>query len=460
MTEIFSEERQYGLVKLFGTDGIRGIAYQHPITPELGSRLGRALVFFCRARDIDPILVVGRDTRASGEALERAVVSGVRSVGGQSFVLGEMPTPGVAFLTRDLGAGAGVVISASHNPYEYNGFKVFTREGLKLSLEEEAELESLILAIPTVGEKEDPGSMKVVEDAPKRYISFLKKTFPEDLALRDMKIVLDCANGATYKIAPTLFERLETDLTILASHPNGENINKDCGSQHTESLRRKVIMEGADVGLAFDGDGDRLVAVDEKGDPLSGDQLLTICAKMLKETGELKNNLVVSTVMSNMGFSVALKKLGIKQISTKVGDRHVMEEMHARQANLGGEDSGHLIFSDYHTTGDGLLSALQILRATKTFDTSLSELSTLMKVFPQTLINVPVAKKPEISEIPTLVEEIKWVEEALGDKGRVLVRYSGTEPVCRVMVEGDQKDTIEMYARKIAQVVEKTLNQP
>ena len=444
--------------KLFGTDGIRGIAYRDPITPALGQRLGRALVFFCKNRNIDPILVIGRDTRASGEALERAVVSGAGSVGGQIYDLGEMPTPGVAFLTRDLGAGVGVVISASHNPYEYNGFKVFTGEGLKLSLEAESELETLILASPASSEKEDPSFAKVVEDASERYIAFLKKTFPEDLSLKGLKIVLDCANGATHKIAPTLFKRLETDVSTLFSRPDGENINKDCGSEHPESLAHKVLMMRADVGLAFDGDGDRLVAVDEKGNPLSGDQLLTICAKMLKEMEGLRNDLVVSTVMSNMGFSVALKKLGVKQVSTKVGDRHVMEEMRALQANLGGEDSGHLIFSDYHTTGDGLLSALQILRAIKTFKKPLSELSTLMKVFPQTLINVPVVKKPVISEVPALVEEIKRVEEKLGDKGRVLVRYSGTEPVCRVMVEGERRDTIETYAREIAGVVTKTLN--
>jgi phosphoglucosamine mutase len=407
---------------------------------------------------MDPFLVIGRDTRTSGVAFERAVVSGAGSAGGEIYDLGEIPTPGVAFLTRELGAGFGVVISASHNPYEYNGFKVFTGEGLKLRLEEEAELETLILATSAVSEKEDAGSAKVVEDASERYISFLKNTLPEDLSLKGMKIVLDCANGATYKIAPMLFKRLELDVTTLFSHPNGENINKDCGSQYPESLRQKVIMEGADAGLAFDGDGDRLVVVNERGDPLTGDQLLTICAKMLKERGELKNNLVVSTVMSNMGFSVALRELGIKQVAAKVGDRHVMEEMRALQANLGGEDSGHLIFSDYHTTGDGLLSALQILKAVKIFKRPLSELSTLMKVFPQTLINVPVVKKPEISEVPLLVQEIKRAEEMLGEKGRVLVRYSGTEPVCRIMVEGERKDVIEMYARMIASAVEKTLN--
>jgi phosphoglucosamine mutase len=451
-------KRNSKLVKLFGTDGIRGLANRDPITPELGQSLGRALVFFCRNKGIDPILVIGRDTRASGEMLEHAVVSGARSVGGEVYDLGEIPTPGVAYLTTKLGGGAGIVVSASHNSYEYNGFKVFSREGLKLSLDEEAEVESLIHSKPGALPKEDHGSLTVLGDAQERYISFLEKTVPEDMILEDMKIILDCANGATYQIAPALFERLNAGATILFSSPNGENINEDCGSQHTESLKQKVIEERADVGLAFDGDGDRLVAIDEKGAPLTGDQLLTICAKMLKDEGELKNNLVVSTIMSNMGFSIALKEFGIEQVSAKVGDRYVMEEMRAREANLGGEDSGHLIFFDYHTTGDGLLSALQVIRAIKTFNRPLSELSAMMKVFPQTLMNVRVRTKPKIENVPALVEEIERVESVLGDKGRVLVRYSGTEPVCRVMVEGEHRETIEKCANEIADVVDETLN--
>jgi phosphoglucosamine mutase len=445
-------------VKLFGTDGIRGLADKHPITEELGQSLGRALVFFCRNKAIEPILVIGRDTRSSGEMLEHAVASGARSVGGKVYSLGEIPTPGVAYLTRELGAGAGIVISASHNPYEYNGFKVFSREGLKLSLEEEAEVESLIHSKPDPLPRKDHGSLTVLEDAPERYVSFLEKTVPGDMNLGDMNIILDCANGATYQVAPALFERLNARATILFSSPNGENINRGCGSQHTESLRQKVIETRADVGLAFDGDGDRLVAIDEKGNSLTGDQVLTICAKMLKDEGKLKNDLVVSTIMSNMGFSLALKEFGIEQVSAKVGDRYVMEEMRARGANLGGEDSGHLIFFDYHTTGDGLLSALQVIRAIKTFNRPLSELSTMMKVFPQTLMNVQVRIKPDIEEVPALVGEIQRVESVLGEKGRVLVRYSGTEPVCRVMVEGEHRETVKKCAGEIASVVNETLN--
>jgi phosphoglucosamine mutase len=297
-----------------------------------------------------------------------------------------------------------------------------------------------------------------LEDARERYVSFIEKTVPEDMIMGDMKIILDCANGATYQVAPALFEKLNARTTILFSSPDGENINRGCGSQHTETLQQKVIEERADVGLAFDGDGDRLVAIDEKGNPLRGDQVLTICAKMLKDEGKLKNDLVVSTIMSNMGFSLAMKEFGIEQVSVKVGDRYVMEEMRVRGANLGGEDSGHLIFFDYHTTGDGLLSALQVIRAIKTFNKPLSELSAMMKVFPQTLMNVQVRTKPDIEKVPALVREIERVESELGEKGRVLVRYSGTEPVCRVMVEGEHRETIEKCASEIADVVDKTLN--
>jgi phosphoglucosamine mutase len=325
-------------------------------------------------------------------------------------------------------------------------------------LEEEAEVESLIHSKPDPLPRKDHGSLTVLEDAPERYVGFLEKTVPGDMNLGDMNIILDCANGATYQVAPALFERLNARATILFSSPNGENINRGCGSQHTESLRQKVIETRADVGLAFDGDGDRLVAIDEKGNSLTGDQVLTICAKMLKDEGKLKNDLVVSTIMSNMGFSLALKEFGIEQVSAKVGDRYVMEEMRARGANLGGEDSGHLIFFDYHTTGDGLLSALQVIRAIKTFNRPLSELSTMMKVFPQTLMNVQVRIKPDIEEVPALVGEIQRVESVLGEKGRVLVRYSGTEPVCRVMVEGEHRETVKKCAGEIASVVNETLN--
>jgi phosphoglucosamine mutase len=364
----------------------------------------------------------------------------------------------VAYLTKELGAGAGIVVSASHNPHEYNGFKVFSHEGFKLSDKEEAEIEDLIMSPVSPPAQIEPGHAKLLDDAGERYISFLRQTLPERYSLKDMKIVLDCANGATFQVAPALFERLEARTEAIFIGPNGTNINQGCGSQYTEALRKKVIETRADVGLAFDGDGDRLIAVDEQGHALTGDQILAICGKSLRETGELKNNIIVSTLMSNIGFRMALKRLGIEQVSTQVGDRYVMEAMRARNATLGGEDSGHIIFLQHHTTGDGLLSAIRLLYAMRLFEQPLSKLSTLMTVFPQVLVNVPVQNKPDISEVPKIVKAIKIAERELGDSGRVLVRYSGTEPVCRVMVEGERQEAAELYAGQIARVIEKELN--
>ena len=444
--------------RLFGTDGIRGLAGQDPITQQMGRKLGQAVVLFCRQRGNRPIVVIGRDTRASGNMLEFAVVSGVLSAGGQAYQTGVLPTPGVAFLTKELCGGAGIVISASHNSFEYNGFKVFSHEGFKLSMDEEDEIEDLILSKAGLPFNRDHGQAEIVRDSCDRYVSFLRESLPENCTFKDMKIVLDCSNGATFQVAPALFQVLDGMIEALFVAPDGKNINRNCGSQHTDALRQRVLEEGADAGLAFDGDGDRLVAIDEKGYVLTGDRILTICAKMLRERGLLKNNLVVSTVMSNTGLRPALKNLGIKHISTQVGDRHVLEEMMRQNANLGGEDSGHIIFLDYHTTGDGLLSALQLLFAIKAFGIQVSELSTLMKPFPQTLINVPVKTKPDISEVPELPDVIRRVEQHLDDRGRVLVRYSGTEPVFRVMVEGEKKEKVEDFAREIAEAVKRNID--
>jgi phosphoglucosamine mutase len=303
----------------------------------------------------------------------------------------------------------------------------------------------------------DSGEVQDLDNASERYLAFLKDTLPERYPFRDMKIVLDCANGAAYRVAPILFERLGAETENLFIHPDGRNINKDCGSQHPERLSGRILETGADAGIAFDGDGDRLIAVDEKGNVLTGDQILTICARMLKDQGELTNNLVVSTVMSNMGFHIALRDLGIEHIATQVGDRHVMEEMRARGAILGGEESGHIIFLRHHTTGDGLLSALQLLWAIKRYGRPLSQLSTLMTRFPQSLTSVAVKQKPEISSVPDLVQILRKVEKGLGTRGRVLVRYSGTEPVCRIMVEGEKEEAIDEYARQIADVVKRCL---
>ncbi|MBW2119045.1 MAG: phosphoglucosamine mutase [Deltaproteobacteria bacterium] len=443
--------------KLFGTDGIRGIANRDPITTEIALKLGRAAIRFCERKGLRPTIVIGRDTRESGEMLEHSLVSGVLSAGGEAFRIGEIPTPGVAFLTKELGGGAGIVISASHNPHEYNGFKVFSHEGFKLSNDEETEIEDLILSEVTHPPNKDSGKAGFIGDAWKRYVYFLKKTLPGNRPLRNMKIVIDCANGATWKAGPALFKDLGARIETLFADPDGENINLNCGSQYTETLRKKVLETGFDLGLAFDGDGDRLIAVDEKGQVLTGDQVLIICAKMLKDKGLLKNKLVVSTVMSNMGLQFALNNLGIEHSSSPVGDRYVMEKMRAKGAVLGGEDSGHIIFLDHHTTGDGLISALQLLTAIKFFEQPLSGLATLMTIFPQTLINVPVKIKPDISSVPELGSVIKNVEQKMGKRGRVLVRYSGTETVLRVMVEGEKEEDVERFAGNIAEVVRRNL---
>lgn len=447
--------------KLFGTDGIRGIANQYPINPEMGLKIGRAVAHYCGEKGKRSKIVVGRDTRASGKMLENDVVSGILSRGADAIRVGEIPTPGVAYILREIRAGAGIMISASHNPYEYNGVKIFSREGDKLSEERESEMEDFILGDIGSGTHEtdlDLGEEQNMDEAGERYLSFLKKTLPEKFTFGGIKIVLDCANGATYTVAPALFERLGADVESLFATPDGKNINRDCGSQHPERVSARVLETKADIGLAFDGDGDRLIAVDEKGRILTGDQALIICARALKDRGELTNNLVICTVMSNMGFHIALKDLGIEHFSTKVGDRYVLEAMKVKKAILGGEDSGHIIFLRHHTTGDGLLSALQLLLAMKTSGRSLSQLSTLMTVFPQTMVNVAVKNKPELSGVPELLRVQRKVERKLGEKGRVLVRYSGTEPVCRIMVEGEKQEEIEEYARQIADVVRQQLS--
>ena len=442
---------------LFGTDGIRGVANEMPITVETGLQLGRAAVVFCEKNGREPQIVLGRDTRLSGEMLEHALISGILSQGGNVICLGEVPTPAVAYLTRVWKGGAGLVVSASHNPYEYNGFKVFSHEGFKLSQREEEDIESLIESGVVPSSSKKVGSVEYRPEGWKEYNLFLHKSQTGEDAFDKLKIVLDCANGATFKVAPALFSRLCEQTEVLFADPDGRNINHRCGSQFTEELQQKVVEQRADVGLAFDGDGDRLIAVDEKGHVLRGDQILTVCAKMLKEKGALKNDRVVSTVMSNMGLTVALKGFGVDQIVTQVGDRHVMETMLAQGAVLGGEDSGHIIFLDYHTTGDGILSALQLLSAMTYFRETLSTLAGLMTVFPQILVNVPVKSKPDLETLQEVKERIEAVERALGDMGRVLVRYSGTEPVCRVMVEGRDRNEVEGHAREIAKVVGRNL---
>jgi phosphoglucosamine mutase len=447
--------------KLFGTDGLRGVANEPPMTAEMALNIGRATAHLFKRKGHVPRIIIGKDTRISGYMLENALVSGICSMGVNALLVGPLPTPGIAFVTNSMRADAGIVISASHNPFQDNGIKIFSGDGFKLPDEKELEIEELIFSNNMDTLRPSPnelGKAYRIGDARGRYIVFLKNTFPKEYTLEGTKVVLDCANGATYRVAPDTFFELGAEVTSLFDEPNGENINANCGSQYPETLAEEVVKRKADVGFAFDGDGDRLIAVDEKGYLLTGDQILAICAKQMKKEGKLSNNLVVSTVMSNIGLTIALKEMGIEQVMAKVGDRYVLEEMLARQASIGGEQSGHLIFLEHHTTGDGIVTALQVLAAMKAEQRPLSELGQVMNVFPQKLINVEVNSRPELSTVTEISKVVRNVEEQLGDKGRVLVRYSGTQCMCRVMVEGPTHEVTERYCKEIAHVVQERLN--
>jgi phosphoglucosamine mutase len=442
--------------KLFGTDGIRGISNEYPMTAEMALNVGRAIAHLSKRQGHTPRIIIGKDTRISGDMFESAIISGICSMGVNAISVGVIPTPGIAFLTHNMRADAGIVISASHNPMQDNGIKIFNSDGFKLSDEKENRIEELIFANNMnklhLALKE-LGKLSRLDDAAGRYVDFLKSAFPQEINPEGMKVVLDCSNGATYRVAPAVFAELGVEVTTLFDQPDGKNINFNCGSQHPEILSAEVIRQKADVGFAFDGDGDRVIAVDEKGTVLTGDRILAICSSILKKEGKLKNNLVVRTVMSNLGLSVAFQELGIDSVFSQVGDRFVLEEMLARDAIIGGEDSGHIIFLQHHTTGDGLITALQVMAAMKKERKTLSELAGIMTVFPQMLINIDVKRKPEIETVPEIMAAISQVEEKLGDKGRVLVRYSGTQNMCRVMVEGPTKEETQTYCRQIADVV-------
>jgi len=442
--------------KLFGTDGIRGEANHHPMTPEIAFGVGQAIVHVFKKAGHRSLIVIGKDTRLSGYMLESSLEAGITSMGGYSYLVGVMPTPGIAFVTQSMRADAGVVISASHNPFQDNGLKIFGGDGYKLTDEKEDVIEDLILnnKLPEFRSKGgDIGRAFRLEGVNGRYIVFAKNTFPRNLSLEGMKIVLDTANGATYRVAPDVFHELGADIDVIHKTHNGLNINDQCGSQHTERLKQAVLENGAAIGLAFDGDGDRLIAVDEKGQEITGDQILIICANILKREGRLKNDLLVSTVMSNLGLKVACKKYGFKHHATKVGDRYVLEDMLKMGSVIGGEEAGHMIFLDHHTTGDGIIAALQLVAAMIKENKPLSELARMMDIFPQKLINVDVKSKPDIDKVPKLVEAIKQVEKELGEEGRVLVRYSGTQNMCRVMVEGPTDAVTLKYCQQLADIV-------
>ena len=446
--------------KLFGTDGIRGEANRYPMDAAIAFSVGQAVANLFRKTGHRTRVVIGKDTRISGYMLESSLEAGVSSMGGISYLVRVLPTPGIAFIAQSMRADAGIVISASHNPYQDNGIKIFSGSGFKLSDEQEETIENLILSgkLPEmVPEAKEMGRAYRMEDAPGRYIVFLKNTFPRDLSMEGMKVVIDAANGATYRVCPAAFTELGASVDVIHNNPDGLNINDNCGSQYTQNLEKRVVETGATIGLAFDGDGDRLIAVDEKGHTITGDQILIICAKALKDQGRLKNDLLVSTVMSNLGLTFACKKYGFKHHATKVGDRYVLEDMLRLGAVIGGEESGHMIFLDHHTTGDGILTALQLIAAMIKENKPLSELARMMEVFPQKLINVPVKSKPDISTVPQVVAAIKQTEAELGDRGRVLVRYSGTQNACRVMVEGPTDDLTQKYCKQIADAVKAAL---
>jgi phosphoglucosamine mutase len=446
--------------KLFGTDGIRGEANRYPMDAHIAFSVGQAVTYLLKKPRHSTRIIIGKDTRISGYMLEGSLESGITSMGGNPYLVGVLPTPGIAYVTQSMRADAGIVISASHNPYQDNGLKIFSGNGLKLSDEQEETIESLILG-NQLPEKVPPtremGRAYRLDDVHGRYIVFLKNTFPRDLSMEGMKIVLDTANGATYKVAPETFFELGAEVEVIHNTPNGLNINDHCGSQHTQDLRKRVLEAGANIGLAFDGDGDRLIAVDEKGREISGDQVLMICAKKLREKGRLKNDLLVSTVMSNLGLKAACKKYGIKHHASKVGDRYVLEDMFRLGAVIGGEEAGHTIFLEHHPTGDGIITAMQLIAAMVETGKPVSELANMMEIYPQKLINVDVKSKPEVSSLPQVMKAIQQVEVELGDNGRVLVRYSGTQNMCRVMVEGPTHEITEKYCRQIADAVKTTI---
>ncbi|MCD6525834.1 MAG: phosphoglucosamine mutase [Desulfuromonas sp.] len=443
--------------KIFGTDGVRGVANVYPITTEVAMQLGRAVAYMFKGTDKRRRIVIGKDTRLSGYMIENALAAGICSMGVDVQLVGPLPTPGIAFITCSMRADAGVVISASHNPYQDNGIKFFSHDGLKLADDVELQLEKLMfseeldLLRPTADEV---GRAFRIDDATGRYIVFLKNTFPRDLDLRGLRIVVDCANGAAYKVAPAVFEELGAEVISMGVTPNGTNINAGCGSTYPNVLAEAVREYRADIGIALDGDADRLILVDEKGCVVDGDHIMAICATQMIERGELAKNTLVATVMSNMGLDIALRKAGGTVVKTAVGDRYVMEEMLKNGYNLGGEQSGHMIFFDHNTTGDGTLSALQMLAIMQRSGKPLSKLAEVMTALPQLLVNVRVKERVDLATVDAVQQVIKHSEEVLGDSGRVLIRYSGTEPLLRIMLEGESHSQIKQLADKIVAAVE------
>ncbi len=467
--------------QLFGTDGIRGIANQEPMTSEIALKLGRAIARVLQepwsypgdgsGRGKPPSLarisnkgdkhrykiLIGKDTRLSGYMIETALASGICSMGADVQLVGPLPTPGVAFLTRSMRSDAGVVISASHNPYEDNGIKFFSWDGFKLPDEVEARMEEMIFNGET--EQDRPTASKIgkavrISDALGRYIVFLKNSFPRHLTLEGLRIVVDCGHGAAYRVVPEMLAELGAEVISLGVQPDGENINRGCGALYPDNAREVLLQERADLAIALDGDADRAIFLDETGAVVDGDQVLAMCAKDMQEKGMLKNGAVVATVMSNLGLDLALRSLGIEVIRTEVGDRYVVERMLEGGYNLGGEQSGHIVFLDHNTTGDGAITCLQVLALMVERRRRLGELKQLMTRLPQVLLNVRVREKRDLSGMPKVSQKIAAVEKALDGRGRTVVRYSGTEMLARVMLEGEDETKIRNMAREIADEIQ------
>ena len=446
--------------RMFGTDGVRGVAGEE-LTIELATKLGQAGAFvLTKEQSHKPTIIVGCDTRISGGMLASALMAGICSVGANAIFAGVLPTPAIAYLTRKHKVDAGVVISASHNPMEFNGIKFFNGEGYKLSDSLEDEIESLIandmrdIKLPTGSAI---GKIEYRFDLAREYIDFMKKTVPVDLS--GMKIVIDCAEGASYETSVATLTELGADLVAIHTEPDGTNINANCGSTHMQELQARVVAEKAALGLAFDGDADRMLAVDENGKLVDGDEIMAICANFMKSQGTLKKNTVVVTVMTNLGFTLMGEEQGLHIEKTKVGDRYVLENMLENGYNIGGEQSGHVIFLDDNTTGDGLLSALHLLEVMVSTEKPLSELAQVMEVLPQALVNakVPNHKKESFMEYPEIASAVKELEEKFAGEGRVLIRPSGTEPLVRVMIEGKDQQQIETEAKKLAEFITRTM---
>ncbi len=453
--------------KIFGTDGVRGVANVEPVTAETALKLGRAAAHVftqLNPRTIPegarPKIVLGKDTRLSGYMLENALVAGITSLGVDVLIIGPLPTPGVAYITRALRADAGIVLSASHNSYEDNGIKFFRHDGYKLDDQVEQKIERLVFAgevdsiRPTAGKI---GRAARIDDALGRYVEFAKASFSRGMSLEEMRVAVDVANGAAYKSTPCVLRELGAEVIIAHNEPNGMNINAQCGSTHPEEIQRLLKESGADVGITHDGDADRVLLCDENGEIVDGDEILAIASVDLLRAGRLEQNTLVATVMSNFGLDETLAAHGGKVVRTKVGDRHVIEEMVARKLNLGGEQSGHIIFRDFTTTGDGIISALQILRIMHKTGQPLSKLKTCLKKYPQAQRNLVVKAKPPIEELREVVKLRDEVERELAGQGRVLLRYSGTEPQIRLLIEGREFDKIDQQANRIAEAIQSAI---